>query len=244
MNHFKEHKLLIIIISSLVLLYFFRNQIEYFLYPYPRLTTILGMILTILIAYLGFYNQTKKENKKSEKVYLNIRKKLAQTYFEEKDKFSNHKLISLVYAIEAINKNKQEMTEPLKRDNIKYISEKHPNLYNSIQIFLDCIEKYEINNHLNNIIKEVNQHTTSSDSIYLKDKEQIKINNFIYNIKRFQLLILNHPNHLSFTKPDDLFREYHLLFSIITIISESENAEAILKNIIDFYSNNTEPFDV
>ena len=46
----------------------------------------------------------------------------------------------------------------------------HPNLYTSIQIFLDCIEKYEINNHLNNTIKEVNQHTTSSDSIYLKDK--------------------------------------------------------------------------
>lgn len=189
-------------------------------------------------------NRLKKDHKKIDNgaIFKDVME------FEDK-KGNKEKIVAIVTyiskeTIDEINKNKQEITEPLKRDNIKYISENHPNLYTSIQIFLDCIEKYEINNHLNNTIKEVNQHTTSSDSIYLKDKEQIKINNFIYDIKRFQLLILNHPNHLSFTKPDDLFREYHLLFSIITIISESENAEKLLKNIIVFYSNNTESVDL
>lgn len=245
MNYFKEHKILVMIIISLVLLFFFRNQIECFLYPYPRLTTILGMVLTILIAYLGFYNQTKKENEKSEKVYLNIRKKLAHVFVEEKGTVSaNHKLTGLLYSINEINRDRQEIKEPIKLTSLKEMSDSYPKYYNSILEFLSYIEKHKINDQLNSIIIIVNKLSTNTDSINLKDKEQKKLNDFLYKIKTFQLIILNHSNYLIYTKQDDLFKEYHLLFAVSKIVSESRDLEILLKEIIEFYSNNTEPFDL
>lgn len=241
MNCIKDHKIKsIIIFLILVFLFFFRNQIECFLYPYPRLTTLLGMVLTILIAYLSFYNQTKKENEKSEKIYLNIRKNLEQIYNEEKGTSSNHKLTALLWNIQEINEYKQKHSEVNEITNPSEISSNYPEFYISIQQYLNRIEEFKINEELNKIIKKVNFYITSSESLNLKDKEQKKINDFLYNIKSFQLIILSHPIYPSTLNKDDLFMEYYLLFPIISIVSESENLEIILKNIISFYSNNTE----
>ncbi|MEB7733454.1 hypothetical protein [Mammaliicoccus sciuri] len=241
MKNIKDHKITsIIIFIILILLVLFRNQIECFLYPYPRLTTLLGMVLTILIAYLSFYNQTKKENEKSEKIYLNIRKNLEYIYNEGKGTNSNHKLTALLWNIKEINEYKQKHSEVKKITNPSEIRNNYPEFYDIIQQYLNSIKVYKINEELNSIIKKVNSYVTSSDSLNLKDKEQKKINDFLYNIKSFQLIILSHPIYPSTLKEDDLFMEYYILFPIISIVSESENLEIILKDIISFYSNNTE----
>lgn len=243
-SYIKKYRLLLVIIFGIVLTYFLRNQIECILSPYPRITTILGMFLTILIAYLGFYNQTQIDNERSEKIYLNIRKKLAHTFVDEKSVSSNHKLTGLLYAINEINKCRQRIKYPIKLTNLNEIKNTYPEYYDSILAFLSYIENYKINDQLNSIIKIVNKLSTTADSINLKDKEQKKLNDFLYKIKTFQLIILSHSNHLLYTKQDELFREYHLLFAVSNIISESRNSEILLKEIIDFYSNSTEYIDL
>lgn len=50
-------------IILVLILIFFGNNIENFLTPYPRLTTVFSMVLTITIAYIGIFRE------RNEKVY-------------------------------------------------------------------------------------------------------------------------------------------------------------------------------
>lgn len=143
------------------------NKIESLLEPYPRLTTILSMIITITIAYIGILRERKKMFYHSKFIKNNIDFKM------NKNHGGRYKHIELM-------NNQMNKIKDLVNDKSKnLITDKDGNFYenlfkreyvNEVAFFMNYYFSYNIEDMLSTMINDLEYEINKVEHIYLKQK--------------------------------------------------------------------------
>lgn len=232
-----------ILFVSLSLIFCKRYYLEYLLYPYPRLVTLISMVLTIAIAFMGFYIQYLNNKDLSKKLYRNIRGQLSSKFTNEKRIIGadKHMLSGFLLNIQEFNKEETKYKVYIRN---KSYDELDNDFFTSVYHLLNQIEKDELVNYLADLSDFVNQLLWSPNAIGLKKSERTDLLDFNTKVIELQYLILF--LQADTTKPENGKLEKNQFLDICksnNLITDSKKAEKLLKEIIKFYSNNTESLD-
>jgi hypothetical protein len=147
---------IIIILLIFIIICLFGKNIESLLKPYPRLTTIFSMVLTITIAYLGFNKENKENDERSNLIKSSIDLKIYKkcgSYYENKnlEQLNNHlkkiKKLKMEKGHTLVNKKRSN------EDSILLIFTEE--FTNEIAIFARYYIDYRMENFFYNLVEEL-----------------------------------------------------------------------------------------
>lgn len=147
---------IIIILLIFIIICLFGKNIESLLKPYPRLTTIFSMVLTITIAYLGFNKENKENDERSNliksSIDLKIYKKCGSDYENKNlEQLNNHlkkiKKLKMKKGHNLVNKKRSN------EDSILLIFTE--TFTNEIAIFARYYIDYRMENFFYNLVEEL-----------------------------------------------------------------------------------------
>ncbi|RIL38380.1 hypothetical protein [Staphylococcus equorum] len=143
------------------------NKIESLLEPYPRLTTILSMIITITIAYTGILRERKKMFYHSKFIENNIDLKMNKNHggrYKHIELMNNqmNKIKDLVN-----DKSKDLITDKSGNFNENVFKKEY---VNEVAFFMNYYLSYNIEDMLSNMIDDLEYEINKVEHIYLKQK--------------------------------------------------------------------------
>ncbi|UXU70203.1 hypothetical protein [Mammaliicoccus sciuri] len=226
-----------------------RDYLEYLLHPYPRLVTLISMVLTIVIAFMGFFRQHLNNIILSKKIYWNIRSQLSNKFLNEKKLESsiNHKLSGFLLAIRTYNNKETKYRDFLKNKSYEKFNQeqdKDESFFNEGINIINRAKEYDLVNYLADLSDFVNQLLWSPNANNLKASERKALLDFNEKVIELQYLILFLQIDTTKSKNGKLEKNQFLtICKPNNLITDSIKAEKLVKEIIKFYSNNTEPLD-
>lgn len=249
-NWFMKYGKYIIGVLVVIDLFIFKDALEHMLTPYPRLTTILGMALTLSIAFINFRKDDRKELQRSENLNVRVRKNLIKDYVSHEQG-----LKSIKYNLEEIKKhirNNEELTKANKlSDAVIY-----PDFIDSLTALLTNIQDYEISTYFESLSENLSDEITSVVNIDLKDERKNELNKLKMNVDSFIFNVLQNSERLStyrvqnipnyykeiFNRKRDseVFEEFFLVMFLTDIIKDYETALEQVESIIKFFNESTE----
>lgn len=193
----------IAIISMLiVILILFGNNIENFLTPYPRLTTVFSMVLTITIAYIGIFRERNEKVYHSKFIKNNIDFKMSKYYR------SNYK------HIEQLNIHLSDIKKLVDKKNKELISYKEGNFYenifkeeyvNKVSIFMTYYILYDIEDSLSKMGKDLEDEMNDVKNLYLKKSSIEFYIDIISSIRNINDMFSNNQYHYKYD--DNIYRK-------------------------------------
>ncbi len=185
-----------------VILILFGNNIENFLTPYPRLTTVFSMVLTITIAYIGIFRERNEKVYHSKFIKKNIDFKMSKYYG------SNYK------HIEQLNIHLSDIKKLVDEKNKELISHKEGNFYknifvkeyvNNVAIFMTYYILYDIEDSLSKMGKDLEDEMNDVKNLYLKESPKEFYIDIISSIRNINKMFSNNQFHYKYN--DNLYRE-------------------------------------
>ncbi|WP_440868072.1 hypothetical protein [Staphylococcus shinii] len=185
-----------------VILILFGNNIENFLTPYPRLTTVFSMVLTITIAYIGIFRERNEKVYHSKFIKKNIDFKMSKYYG------SNYK------HIEQLNMHLSDIKKLVDKKNKELISHKEGNIFknifveeyvNSVAIFMKYYILYDIEDSLSKMGKDLEDEMNDVKNLYLKESSKEFYIDIISSIRNINKMFSNNLFNYKFV--DNFYRE-------------------------------------
>lgn len=210
-------------IILVLILIFFGNNIENFLTPYPRLTTVFSMVLTITIAYFGIFRERNEKVYHSKFIKKNIDFKMSKYYG------SNYK------HIEQLNIHLSDIKKLVDKKNKELISHKEGNIFknifveeyvNSVAIFMKYYILYDIEDSLSKMGKDLEDEMNDVKNLYLKESSKEFYIDIISSIRNINKMFSNNLFNYKFV--DNFYRELLNQDSM-----EGLNNRILLNNVFD-----------
>lgn len=210
-------------IILVLILILFGNNIENFLTPYPRLTTVFSMVLTITIAYIGIFRERNEKVYHSKFIKKNIDFKMSKYYG------SNYK------HIEQLNMHLSDIKKLVDKKNKELISHKEGNIFknifveeyvNSVAIFMKYYILYDIEDSLSKMGKDLEDEMNDVKNLYLKESSKEFYIDIISSIRNINKMFSNNLFNYKFV--DNFYRELLNQDSM-----EGLNNRILLNNVFD-----------